>query len=182
MADTEVVWTLTSGGKTYSIPGRATSPAYELSAGEAAAGSLRPAIRFTEDGEESTDSVGIWADPKVTTPGEPVTLSALIQDRGSRDGYEGVERYYAPGSEFLLHQGPAVPDIETPAISGRKRAMEDPDSNVRNAWYPVSTEVTFPEPGEYVIRLRADNFLASDSKFDNVCCWSNAYFPVTVNP
>ena len=31
MAGTEVVWTLTSGGLTYSIPGRATSTAYEMS-------------------------------------------------------------------------------------------------------------------------------------------------------
>lgn len=182
MADTEVIWTLSSGGKTYSIPGRATSPAYELSAGEAAAGSLRPAIRFTEDGEESTDSVGIYAEPQAVSVGQPITLSALIQDRGNRDGYEGVEPYYAPGNAWVLHQGPAIPDIETPEISGRKRAQENPDSHENNDWHEVSTQVTFPEPGDYVIRLRADNFLATDSKFDNVCCWSNAYFPVTVNP
>ena len=182
MANIDVVWTLTSGGKTYSIPGRAKSPAYELSAGEAAAGSLRPAIRLSEGGEESINEVGIYSEPKVVSVGESLTLSAQIQDRGIRYGYEGVEPYYAPGSEWLLHQGPAVPDIETARISGRKRAQEDPDSNTTNAWYDVSTELTFPEPGEYVIRLRADNFLATDSKFDNVCCWSNAYFPVTVNP
>lgn len=182
MADTEVIWTLSSGGKTYSIPGRATSAAYELSAEEAAAGSLRPAIRINEDGTESTDSVGIYAEPQVVNVGEGLTLSALIQDRGNRYGYEGVEPYYAPGSAWLLHQGPAIPEIETAEISGRKRQRENPDSHQTNDWYEVSTEVTFPEAGEYVIRLRADNFLATDSKFDNVCCWSNAYFPVTVNP
>ncbi len=182
MAGTEVVWTLSSGGKTYSIPGRAKSPAYELSAGEAAAGSLRPAIRLSENGEESTNEVGIHAEPQVVAVGESLTLSAQIQDRGIRYGYEGVEPYYAPGSAWLLHQGPAVPDIKTPRVSGHSRAREDADSNTNNAWYDVSTELTFSEPGEYVIRLRADNFQATDSKFDNVCCWSNAYFPVTVNP
>lgn len=182
MAGTEVIWTLASGGKTYSIPGRATSPAYELSAAAAAAGSLRPAIRFTEDGEESTDSVGIYAEPQTTSVGQAVTLTALIQDRGERYGYEGVEPYYAPGNAWVLHQGPAVPEIETPEVPGQERASEDPNSNMKNDWYEASTRVTFTEPGEYVIRLRADNFLATDSKFDNVCCWSNAYFPVTVNP
>ena len=182
MADTEVIWTLSSGGKTYSIPGRATSPAYELSAAEAAAGSLRPAIRLEEGGEESTNEVGIFAEPKTVSVGEAITLSAQIQDRGIRYGYEGVEPYYAPGSEWLLHQGPAIPEIEASRISGRKRAQEDPDSNTINKWYDVSTEISFPEPGEYMIRFRADNFLATDSKFDNVCCWSNAYFPVTVTP
>ena len=33
-----------------------------------------------------------------------------------------------------------------------------------------------------VVRLRVDNFTAPDSKFDNQCCWSNAYVPVTVTP
>ncbi len=182
MAGTEVIWTLTSGGNTYSIPGRATHPAYELSNGVAAAGSLRPAIRLKEDGPESTDSVGIYAEPQTTTVGKAITLSALIQDRGQRDGYEGVEPYYAPGSAWLLHQGPAKPEIETPEISGSDRASENPNSNKTNDWYEVSTQITFPQPGDYVIRLRADNFLATDSKFDNVCCWSNAYFPVSVNP
>lgn len=182
MADTEVVWTLSSGGKTYSIPGRATSPAYELSAGEAAAGSLRPAIRLSEGGKESTDEVGFYAESQEVSVGESLSLSAQIQDRGTRYGYEGVEPYYAPGSEWLLHQGPAIPEIETPRVTGRKRAQEDPDSNTINSWYDVATEISFPQPGEYVIRLRADNFQATDSKFDNVCCWANVYFPVTVNP
>lgn len=182
MADTEVIWTLSSGGKTYSIPGRATSAAYELSNEEAAAGSLRPAIRLSEDGEESTDSVGIYAEKQTVSVGEGLTLSALVQDRGNRYGYEGVEPYYAPGSAWLLHQGPAIPEIETAEVSGRKRERENPSSSDTNEWYEVSTEITFPEPGDYVIRFRADNFQATDSKFDNVCCWSNAYFPVTVNP
>lgn len=182
MAGTEVIWTLSSGGKTYSIPGRDTSTAYELSANEAAAGSLRPAIRFSEDGEESTDSEGIYAESQVANVNQAVILSALIQDRGNRYGYEGVEPYYAPGSGWLLHQGPAIPEIEMAEIPGKVRAEENPNSNETNNWYEVSTQVTFPVPGEYVIRLRADNFLATDSKFDNVCCWSNAYFPVTVNP
>lgn len=182
MAGTEVIWTLASGGKTYSVPGRATSAAYELSAEAAAAGSLRPAIRISEDGPESTDSVGVYAEPQLTSVGKAITLSALIQDRGERYGYEGVEPYYAPGNAWVLHQGPAIPEIETPEVRGRERAKQDPDSNIKNDWYEVSTQVTFPQPGEYVIRLRADNFQASDSKFDNVCCWSNAYFPVTVAP
>lgn len=182
MEGTEVIWTLTSGGQTWSVPGRATSAAYELSAGAAASGSMRPAIRFSEDGPESVSSVGIYAEPKVTTVGEPITLSALMQDRGERYGYADVDLYYELGNAWVLHQGPAVPEIETPEVSGRKRAAENPTDPNTNPWTEVSTQVTFPEPGEYIIRLRVDNFQALDSRFDNVCCWSNAYFPVTVNP
>lgn len=182
MAGTEVIWTLTSGGNTYSVPGRATSPAYELSAGEAAAGSLKPAIRFSEDGPESVDPVGIYAEPQVVSVGQALTLSALIQDRGNRASYADTQLYYDLGTFWALHQGPAKPDIETPEIRGRDRAKENPGDPNINEWTEVSTQVTFPEAGDYIIRLRVDNFQAPDSQFDNVCCWSNAYFPVTVNP
>lgn len=183
MAGTEVIWTLTSGGKTWSVPGRATSAAYELSAAEMASGSLKPAIRFNMDGPESIDPEGIHAEPQTTTVGQPITLSAFMQDRGVRDQYAGNERMYVPlGSFWVMHQGPAAPEIETPEITGRERLEKDPGDPNKNEWSEVSTQVTFQEPGEYLMRLRVDNFAAVDSRFDNVCCWSNAYFPVTVNP
>lgn len=182
MAGTEVIWTLTSGGNTYSIPGRATSAAYELSAGISAAGSLRPAIRFSEGGPESVNEVGIYAEPKTVKVGQPLTLSALMQDRGERDGYADVLPYYDLGTFWAMHQGPAEPEIETPEIPGSVRAENNPSDPNINEWTEVSTQVTFPEPGNYIMRLRVDNFEAPDSQFDNVCCYSNAYFPVTVNP
>ncbi len=184
MAGTEVVWTLTSGGRTYSVPGRATSTAYEMSDGERALGTLKPAIRFNPNGAESINVEGIYA-PRITTSvGDPVTLTAYAQDRGNRAGYEVDQLLFPLGTEWILHQGPAVPDIEHAAITGRERAEEGGESGASgsNGWTEVTTEATFPEPGDYVIRLRVDNFTAPDSQFDNVCCWSNAYVPVTVTP
>ncbi len=183
-AETEVTWTLTSGGQTWTVPGRTTSTAYEMSNGERAQGSLKPAIRFSLDGEESTSVSGIKAAPIKTTVGEPVTLTAYVQDRGNREAYpENKIMLYQVGTEWILHQGPegAVPDFSDPRISGRDRARKEGES-ASGDWEEVATEATFSEPGDYVIRLRADNFLAADSKFDNVCCWSNAYVPVTVAP
>ncbi|MEX0965222.1 MAG: hypothetical protein WDZ52_14410 [Pseudohongiellaceae bacterium] len=183
MAGTEVVWTLTSGGNTWSVPGRATSAAYEMSANEMASGSLKPAIRFSMDGPESTDPVGIYAEPEVVKVGQPLTLSAIMQDRGVRDQYIGNDRMYYPlGTYWVMHQGPAKPYIETAEISGGERAETDTSDPNTKPWTEVSTQVTFSEPGAYIMRLRVDNFEAPDSQFDNVCCWSNAYFPVTVNP
>jgi hypothetical protein len=185
MAGTEVVWTLTSGGKTYSIPGRATSTAYEMSHGERALGTLKPAIRFNVSGPESDDVEGIYASRITTSVGEPVTLTAYVQDRGNRADYDEVKQLLFPlGTEWILHQGPAEPDIEHARITGRERAAEGGESGAsgNNGWTEVTTHATFPEPGDYVIRLRVDNFTAPDSQFDNVCCWSNAYVPVTVTP
>ena len=184
MADTEVIWTLTSGGKTYSVPGRATSTAYEMSAGERALGTLKPAIRFSMSGPESDDVEGIYAAKITTSVGAPVTLSAYVQDRGNRTGYDVDQLLYPLGTEWILHQGPAVPDIEQAKITGRERAEEGGEGGASstNGWTEVITQATFPEPGDYIVRLRVDNFTAPDSQFDNVCCWSNAYVPVTVTP
>jgi len=184
MAGTEVIWTLKYAGNSYSVPGRATSTAYEMSRGERALGSLQPAIRFNLSGSESTDPEGIYAARINTSVGTPVTLSAYVQDRGNRDDYDVDQLLYPLGTEWVLHQGPAVPAIERARITGRERAEEDGESSASgsNGWTEVSTQATFPEPGDYVVRLRVDNFSAPDSQFDNVCCWSNAYVPVTVSP
>ena len=183
-AETEVTWTLTSGGQTWTVPGRTTATAYEMSNGERAQGSLKPAIRFSLDGEESTSVQGIYSAPKTTTVGEPVTLTAFVQDRGNREAYpENKIMHYHVGTEWLLHQGPegVAPEFSNAVVTGRDRAREAV-KGASGDWTEVTTQATFSEPGEYVIRLRVDNFLAADSKFDNVCCWSNAYVPVIVAP
>ena len=72
---------------------------------------------------------------------------------------------------WIWHRGPAEIDFSNPSelVEGE-------------GWGAATTQATFSEPGEYVVRLRIDNFLAEDSGFDYVCCWSNAYVPVTVTP
>lgn len=181
MAGTEVVWTLKHAGHSYSVPGRATSMAYELSRDAAAFGSFRPAIRFDMDGAEAIDSEGIYA-PRVTASiGQPVTLSAYAQDRGEREGFDVESLTFPLGSEWIVHQGSAAVDFEPERVRGRERGEND-EGMLQDGWTMVKTRATFWEPGDYVVRLRVDNFEAPDSQFDNVCCWSNAYIPVTVTP
>lgn len=181
MAGTEVVWTLKHAGHSYSIPGRATSAAYQMSNEPLALGSLNPAIRFDMDGNESVDREGIYADKLTASVGNPIDLSAYVIDRGEREGYEVESLLFPVGTEWILHQGPAQPEFETASITGKERGQSD-DGEMGNGWSKVQTAATFWEPGEYVIRLRVDNFSAPDSGFDYQCCWSNAYVPVTVTP
>jgi hypothetical protein len=183
MAGTEVVWTLSHAGHSYSVPGRA-SKAYEMSNEGAAMGSLNPAIRFDANGEESTDRVGIYAPLVNAKVGTPVTLSASAQDRGDRRGYDVETPFFPVGTEWILHQGPvgATVAFDNPKVTGEDRGESDQQSASGSGdWTETTTNVTFSEPGDYVIRLRVDNFTAPDSQFDNQCCWSNAYVPVKVS-
>lgn len=161
----EVRWTLSHAGHSYSIPGRATSTAYELSRGTAAEGSYPPAIRLTSDSPEMMGRDGPMADRVTARVGEPVTLSLLTVDRGEREGGELVP----VTTTWLWHQGPAEIQFSTESelIEGE-------------GWGQATTQATFTAPGDYMVRARVDNFRAGDSGFDYQCCWSNAYFPVTV--
>jgi hypothetical protein len=40
---------------------------------------------------------------------------------------------------------------------------------------------SFDTPGEYLIRIRIDNFTTGDSSMGNQCCWSNGYVRVRVD-
>ena len=178
MAGTEVVWTLSHAGHTYSVPGRATSTAYEMSYAPAAFGSLSPAIRFTRTGPESVTREGFMAERVTVSVGTPVTLSALVQDRGERMKYDTERNFFAVGTTWIRHQGPGAIQFQP------EMAQVDVDGGEGggDGWGEASTQATFSEPGEYIVRLRVDNFNAPDSKFDNQCCWSNAFVPVTVTP
>lgn len=183
---TEVVWTLSHAGYTYSIPGRSGSPAYQMSRFPAANGTLPPALRFEPTGPESNGTEGPTADRVMAMVGTPVTLGALVQDRGERYGL-AEKMYYPVRAEFIMHRGPVGAEVgfEPATVTvGGDMESDSPASEgavvQTNAWNRVSTQATFSEPGEYMIRIRADNFAAPDSRFDNVCCWANGYIPVTV--
>ena len=44
----------------------------------------------------------------------------------------------------------------------------------------ATTSATFKQAGEYVIRVRTDNFGRLDSVPGDQCCWTNGYVKVTV--
>ena len=167
---TEVWWTLTHAGHTYSVPGRAVSVAYEMSSAPRALGSLNPGIRFSQGGPEGSGREGLWG-PRVTASvGTPVTLSAFVQDRGVREDYDTETSLFPVTATWIRHQGPGEVQL-TPVREEIDGAAD---------WNEAATLATFTELGEYVIRIRIDNFTAQDSRFGNQCCWSNAYVPVTV--
>jgi hypothetical protein len=51
--------------------------------------------------------------------GEPISLSAYLDDRGERWSYDIESSLFAVSTEWILHQGPAQLDFEAAAISGR---------------------------------------------------------------
>ena len=187
--DGRVVWTLHTPGhdEPHSVPGRAGVEAYRLHYIPMAMGSLQPMLKLQEDGPElwgpmtlagDAREASTWASGQnppgsVTNPlrmtatvGTPLTLTVWVADRIAPD----AEREpVAGGARWFTHRGPAL------ATFGEQPLEPDADGR-------ATTAVTFSEPGEYLIRVRADNFNPVDSTTGDQCCWTNGYVAVTVSP
>jgi hypothetical protein len=87
---------------------------------------------------------------------------------------------YPVRATFILHQGPAAIEFEPTTVTVESEGSEVEGGAPAATWGMATTQATFTEPGQYIVRVRADNFRAPDSKFDNMCCWTNVYVPVTV--
>jgi len=161
----DVVWTIVHNGQTHTVPGRVGSVAYELSLTPQAVGSRRPLVQTREGGPAAFGPEGIVGDQAVTARvGEPVQLTVFAEDRGERDPRD-------MNVTWLKHQGPV----------GGVVTFEPRTERVGPVASQTVTAV-FDTPGTWMVRARVDNFTSSDSSFADQCCWSNAFYRVTVNP
>jgi hypothetical protein len=172
----DVVWTLRNRGQTVSVPGRTKTGAYGLR-WPMAMGSIPPLLRFKADGPAGRGPVGIQADPVQASVGAPLSLTIWITDDSKRekDPIQIKERdatasKAAMNVTWYKHSGPG-PVVFSP-----------PKEPIADLQGTATTSATFKQPGEYAIRVRADNFGRVDTSAGNQCCWTNGYVKVTVTP
>ena len=183
-----VVWTLRNRGVVHAVPGRIGVGAYQLHYRPMAMGSLAPLLKFSEDGPELWGVMTNEGDPRESfsgldepppgsaanalrmsaTVGEPVDLDVWVSDRLQ----PGAEReVVGGGATWYTHRGPALAEF----------SPDDPEPDAAAGGRATMT-VRFPEPGDYLLRVRADNFNPVDSSPGDQCCWTNGYVAVTVSP
>ena len=168
--DKRVVWTLTTRDRTWSIPGT-LDLRWQIDAleGEAGSGNTPPVLRF-EGGVSGQGPAGATAGPLHARVGEPLELVVWAGDDGrTSGGVGGPRRVEAPVTlTWLSHQGPAPVTFaeETPAMSQTDgRAV---------------TTVTFTVPGDYLLRVRANDASGVASAGHAQCCWTNGFVKVRV--
>lgn len=172
----DVVWTLRNRGQTFSVPGRGKTAAYQLR-WPMAMGSVPPLLRFKSSGQAGRGPVGIQADPVQTPVGAPVSLTIWIADDSVREKETvsikqrgEAKAAAAMNVTWYKHSGPG-PVVFSP-----------PKEPIAETEGTATTSATFKQPGEYAIRVRADNFGRLDTSPGNQCCWTNGYVKVTVTP
>ena len=167
-----VVWTITSNGKTYSVPAKVGVSALQIDYGPKAMGSVAPLVRIPPDGPEGESIQGVRSQPRTVAVGTPLTLMVWASEISERSPDDVVNR---DGVSLALtwtkHQGPAAEVVFEP----RRVTIEEGTGE-------ATITATFSEAGEYLLRVRVDNFAANDSTGGDQCCWTNGYVPVTVTP
>ncbi|MFY9573586.1 MAG: hypothetical protein WAV20_19485 [Blastocatellia bacterium] len=174
----KLTWTLVANGKTTVIP-MSLNPLYEVSPFIEASGNTPPSISF-EEGKLGAQGPRGNTTTLATTLSDPLTLTVWVGDdakaprsasQGLRTGAVTVSwsKFRGPGTVTFANNKPTVEKTETkvtplPAFTGK-----------------ATTTATFSEPGEYVLRLVA-NDASGDGGRGFQCCWSNAQVKVSVKP
>jgi len=173
-----VVWTVTAHGTTYSVPAKIGVGAYELDYAPRAGGSVAPLVGFESDGERGQNPQGmVWSQTLEAAVGQPLEVRVWVSDPSARPDDQtrpdaGVD--VPVGLRWFTHRGP----VEASFLEAEGEVGPLVGSS-EDSW---ATMATFTEPGDYVLRVRADNWTARDSSAGNQCCWTNGYVRVSVRP
>lgn len=170
--DDEVVWIVAIRGERFSIPGH-QRPNWRIDAlqGEAGSGNTPPTLRFDELGPEGAGPRGLTVGPRRATVGTPLDLTVWTRDDGRSSGsVAGAGREAVPVSlNWFTHQGPAA------------AMFSEPTARVPVAGGSATTTVTFAEPGDYILRVRANDASGVAGAGHAQCCWSNGFVKVSVS-
>lgn len=174
----KLTWTLTVNGQTTVIP-MSLNPLWEVSPFIEASGNTPPFISF-EEGKLGVQGPRGSSATLATTLPNPLTLTVWVADdaKAPRSATQGLRnapvtvswsKFRGPGRVTFANIRPTVEKTESkvtpaPAFIGK-----------------ATTTATFSEPGQYVLRLVA-NDASGDGGRGFQCCWSNAQVKVAVKP
>jgi hypothetical protein len=170
--DGKLTWTLVANGKPTSVP-MSLHKDYEVEPlRDAALGNTPPIVRVLDpQGRPSQPFQGpprtMLSPGFVATVGQPLTIAVSVTDDNVTDPRRpsGPSPLTVSWSEF---RGPGSVAFSTEAsVTVGKTAGQ------------ASTAVTFGAPGEYVVRVQA-NDVSDDGGGGFQCCWTNVLVTVTV--
>ena len=167
----KLTWTLTANGQTTVIPA-SLDPLWEIAPlKEDGVGNTPPVLRFEAAGPSVQGPRPMMAS-LTAEMANPLPLALWVDDdakalagRAPRTSPVtiGWSKFRGPGTVTFTTDKPAVEPIEsTPVFKGK-----------------ASTSATFSAPGEYVLRVVANDW-SGDGGRGFQCCWTNAMVKVTV--
>jgi hypothetical protein len=165
--DKRLTWTIVSNGQTTSIPLN-LNPLWVVEPFKDASGNGAPVVRFEQGGQSFAGPPRGIARTYNATLGDPLSLTTWITDEASTRPQRGTARG-------------ALSQVST-SWSVFRGADAVTFDNVRprvEADGKASSTVKFSAPGDYILRLQANN-ATGDGGAGFQCCWTNVHVKVTV--
>ena len=170
-----LTWTLVANGQTTVIPLH-VNPLWELAPFAEASGNGPPFIGFAASGPFVQGPAGPGAARTVSVK-EPMPLTVWVADDAvaplagappkAPPVTVGWSKFRGPGAVTFTNARPPVEKAEFAA---------PPSAKVSGT---AATTATFSEPGEYVLRVVANDWSGEGGRGFQ-CCWSNGQLKVTV--
>jgi len=171
----KLTWTLTINGKTTVIP-LSLNPLWEVEPYREASGNTPPFIGFSDSGPFVQGPAGPQTDLTATMP-EPLALTVWVADDATTPLAGPRPRSLPVTVSWSKLRGPGAVKFasETPTV--QKLEFKAPPSATFTG--RASTTATFSEPGDYVLRIVANDW-SGDGGRGFQCCWSNGQVRVSV--
>jgi hypothetical protein len=174
----KLTWTLTVNGITNSVPFH-LEPLWELSPFKDASNNTPPFVGFKESGpflNGPAASSGVSLKAQVASP---LTLPVWVADDAHL--VPGAPKPATPpvSLTWTKFRGPGGVEFNKDRPTVEPQKFEAPPSAVFMG-KAIST-VTFTEPGEYVLKLTANDWTGEGGRGFQ-CCWTNAQVKVSVEP
>ena len=168
-------WAITVNGKTTTIP-MSLNPLYEVQPFREASGNQPPFIAFSERGPWVQGPAG--ATQTLTAAlAEAAELTVWVADDANVPLAGARPRTPAVTLSWSKFRGPGTVTFANPRPPAEKADFEAPPETKFAG--KAHTSATFSEPGEYVLRVVANDW-SGDGGHGFQCCWSNAQVKVSV--
>jgi hypothetical protein len=174
----KLTWTLVANGQTTSVPAHLDARWEIAPFVDVGIGNTPPIISFEEGGPSVQGPVGI-STALDTTLRNPLTLNLWAADDAKT--FQGGKLPDTPPVTvtWSMFRGPGAVKF-----SNNKPAVEKADGKWKTPQAfsgKATTTATFSEPGEYVLRVVANDW-SGDGGGGFQCCWTNAHVKVSVKP
>ena len=165
----KITWTITSNGKTSTIPA-SLHPDYEISPlREEAVGNTPPVLRFEQNGPSVQGPQGMMVE-RTTSVSAPLTLTVWATDDA---------KFTSSSSNRPKNLGDPV-KLRWSKYRGPGAVTFSPERpKVENG--SATTAVRFSQPGDYVLHLVINDY-SGEGGGGFQCCWTNGEVKVSVKP
>jgi hypothetical protein len=175
--DAKLTWSITVNGKTTTIP-MSLNPLYEVQPFREANGNQPPFIAFSERGPWVQGPAGP-TQALTATLAEPAELTVWVADDTNVPLAGARPRTPPVTVSWTKFRGPGTVTFANPRPPIEKADFEAPPETKFAG--RAHTSAAFSEPGEYVLRVVANDW-SGDGGRGFQCCWSNAQVKVSVKP